>query len=146
MSLAGRMLRHSRSQAGLTQPPRAVKVEIPQESIARIEVGRVDPRVGASIASWKAAAVGSSTCPGSGAASTGGRSEPLSACRRRSDRPWPSTRRSDDRHRRPRRLGIVCAVFAEEEQTDQIAHALALRRSTFQPGVRVRRTIPGPLA
>lgn len=46
MSMAGRMLRHSRKRAGLTQRALAAKVGIPQETIARIESGRVDPRVG----------------------------------------------------------------------------------------------------
>ena len=46
MSMAGRMLRHSRKRAGLTQRELAAKVGIPQETIARIEAGRVDPRVG----------------------------------------------------------------------------------------------------
>jgi len=46
MSMAGRMLRHARRRAGLTQRQLAASVGIPQETIARIEVGRVDPRVG----------------------------------------------------------------------------------------------------
>jgi predicted transcriptional regulator len=46
MSMASRMLRHSRKRAGLTQRELAAKVAIPQETIARIETGRVDPRVG----------------------------------------------------------------------------------------------------
>lgn len=46
MSMASRMLRHSRKRAGLTQRQLAAKVGIPQETIARIESGRVDPRVG----------------------------------------------------------------------------------------------------
>jgi predicted transcriptional regulator len=46
MSMAGRMLRHSRHRAGLTQRQLAARVGIPQETIARIEAGRVDPRVG----------------------------------------------------------------------------------------------------
>lgn len=46
MSMAGRMLRHSRKRAGLTQRELSAKVGIPQETIARIESGRVDPRVG----------------------------------------------------------------------------------------------------
>jgi predicted transcriptional regulator len=46
MSMAGRMLRHARRRAGLTQRRLAASVGIPQETIARIEAGRVDPRVG----------------------------------------------------------------------------------------------------
>lgn len=46
MSMAGRMVRHARRRAGLTQRQLAAKAGIPQESIARIERGRVDPRVG----------------------------------------------------------------------------------------------------
>lgn len=46
MSMASRMLKHSRAVAGLTQRQLAAKVGIPQETIARIESGRVDPRVG----------------------------------------------------------------------------------------------------
>ncbi len=46
MSIAGRMVRDARRRAGLTQRQLAAKVGIPQETIARIETGRVDPRVG----------------------------------------------------------------------------------------------------
>lgn len=46
MSMSGRMLRNARSRVGLTQRQLAAKVGIPQETIARIERGRVDPRVG----------------------------------------------------------------------------------------------------
>ena len=46
MSMAGRMVRYARRRAGLTQRQLAAKAGIPQESIARIERGRVDPRVG----------------------------------------------------------------------------------------------------
>jgi predicted transcriptional regulator len=45
MSMASRMLRHARRRAGLTQRQLAAKTGIPQETIARIEAGRVDPRV-----------------------------------------------------------------------------------------------------
>ena len=45
MSMAGRMLRHARGRARLTQRQLAAKTGIPQETIARIEAGRVDPRV-----------------------------------------------------------------------------------------------------
>jgi predicted transcriptional regulator len=44
--MAGRMLRHARRRADLTQRQLSAKVGIPQETIARIEAGRVDPRVG----------------------------------------------------------------------------------------------------
>lgn len=44
--MAGRMVRYARRRAGLTQRQLAAKAGIPQESIARIERGRVDPRVG----------------------------------------------------------------------------------------------------
>ena len=46
MSIASRMLRHARKRASLTQRELAAKVGIPQETIARIETGRVDPRIG----------------------------------------------------------------------------------------------------
>ena len=45
MSMAGRMVRDARRRAGLTQRQLAAKAGIPQETIARIERGRVDPRV-----------------------------------------------------------------------------------------------------
>lgn len=45
MSMAGRMLRDARARAGLTQRQLAAKAGIPQETIARIERGRSDPRV-----------------------------------------------------------------------------------------------------
>jgi len=46
MSMAGRMVRYARRRAGLTQRALAAKAGIPQETIARIERGRVDPRLG----------------------------------------------------------------------------------------------------
>lgn len=46
VSMAGRMVRHARRRAGLTQRQLAARAGIPQETIARIERGRVDPRVG----------------------------------------------------------------------------------------------------
>lgn len=45
MSMAGRMLRDARRRARLTQRELAAKSGIPQETIARIERGRADPRV-----------------------------------------------------------------------------------------------------
>lgn len=45
MSMAGRMLRDARHRAELTQRQLAQKSGIPQETIARIERGRADPRV-----------------------------------------------------------------------------------------------------
>jgi transcriptional regulator with XRE-family HTH domain len=45
MSMPGRMVRYARRRAGLTQRELSAKAGIPQESIARIEKGRVDPRV-----------------------------------------------------------------------------------------------------
>lgn len=45
MSMSGRMVREARRRAGLTQRQLAAKAGIPQETIARIERGRVDPRV-----------------------------------------------------------------------------------------------------
>ncbi len=45
MSMAGRMVREARGRAGLTQRQLAVRSGIPQETIARIERGRADPRV-----------------------------------------------------------------------------------------------------
>ncbi len=46
MSMPGRMVRDARHRAKLTQRELAAKAGIPQETIARIERGRVDPRVG----------------------------------------------------------------------------------------------------
>jgi transcriptional regulator with XRE-family HTH domain len=46
MSMPGRMVRYARRRAGLTQRALGAKAGIPQETIARIERGRVDPRVG----------------------------------------------------------------------------------------------------
>jgi transcriptional regulator with XRE-family HTH domain len=43
--MAGRMLREARRRARLTQRQLAAKSGIPQETIARIERGRADPRV-----------------------------------------------------------------------------------------------------
>lgn len=43
--MAGRMVREARGRAGLTQRQLAAKSGIPQETIARIERGRADPRV-----------------------------------------------------------------------------------------------------
>ena len=45
MSMAGRMVREARRRARLTQRQLAAKAGIPQETIARIERGRADPRV-----------------------------------------------------------------------------------------------------
>ncbi|MCI0582910.1 MAG: helix-turn-helix domain-containing protein [Chloroflexi bacterium] len=45
MGMSARMLRHARRSAGLTQRALAAKTGIPQETIARIEAGRSDPRV-----------------------------------------------------------------------------------------------------
>jgi transcriptional regulator with XRE-family HTH domain len=45
MSMAGRMLREARAQTNLTQRQLSEKSGIPQETIARIERGRADPRV-----------------------------------------------------------------------------------------------------
>jgi transcriptional regulator with XRE-family HTH domain len=45
VSMAGRMVRHARRRAGLTQRQLAARAGIPQETIARIERGRSDPRV-----------------------------------------------------------------------------------------------------
>ena len=45
MSMSGRMVREARQRARLTQRQLSAKAGIPQETIARIERGRVDPRV-----------------------------------------------------------------------------------------------------
>lgn len=45
MSMSGRMVREARRRAGLTQRQLSEKAGISQETIARIERGRVDPRV-----------------------------------------------------------------------------------------------------
>lgn len=46
MSMAGRMLTNARKRANLTQRQLAARTGIPQETIARIERGRSDPRIG----------------------------------------------------------------------------------------------------
>jgi predicted transcriptional regulator len=46
MSMAGRMLRYGRSCSSLTQRELAARTGVPQETIARIERGRIDPRTG----------------------------------------------------------------------------------------------------
>jgi len=46
VSMAGRMVLHARRRAGLTQRQLGAKTGIAQETIARIERGRSDPRVG----------------------------------------------------------------------------------------------------
>lgn len=43
--MAARMLRHARGSAGLTQRALAAKTGAPQETIARIESGRANPRI-----------------------------------------------------------------------------------------------------
>ena len=45
MSAAARMVRYARRRSGLTQRGLAAKSGIPQETIARIERNRADPRV-----------------------------------------------------------------------------------------------------
>ena len=45
MSMPGRMVREARRRANLTQRQLSAKAGIPQETIARIERGRVDPRI-----------------------------------------------------------------------------------------------------
>jgi len=45
MGMASRMLKHARTSAGLTQRGLAAKTGVPQETIARIESGRTDPRI-----------------------------------------------------------------------------------------------------
>ena len=45
MGMASRMLRHARRTTGLTQRALAARTGVPQETIARIESGRADPRV-----------------------------------------------------------------------------------------------------
>ena len=45
MGMAARMLRHARRSARLTQRALAANTGVPQETIARIEAGRADPRI-----------------------------------------------------------------------------------------------------
>ncbi len=45
MGMSSRMLRHARRSAGLTQRGLAARTGVPQETIARIEASRADPRV-----------------------------------------------------------------------------------------------------
>lgn len=45
MSMAGRMVREARQRSRLTQRQLAIKSGVRQETIARIERGRTDPRV-----------------------------------------------------------------------------------------------------
>ncbi len=45
MGMAARMLRHARRRAGLTQRALSANTGVPQETIARIEAARVDPRI-----------------------------------------------------------------------------------------------------
>jgi transcriptional regulator with XRE-family HTH domain len=45
MGMSARMLRYARRRAGLTQRGLAAKSGVPQETIARIEASRSDPRV-----------------------------------------------------------------------------------------------------
>jgi predicted transcriptional regulator len=42
---AGRMLRHARRRAGLSQRALAVRAGVPQPAVARIEAGAISPRV-----------------------------------------------------------------------------------------------------
>ncbi len=46
MSMAGRMVREARRRVNLTQRQLSTKAGISQETIARIERGRADPRMG----------------------------------------------------------------------------------------------------
>ena len=46
MTAAGRMVRYARRSSGMTQRELARRAGIPQETIARIERARIDPRVG----------------------------------------------------------------------------------------------------
>ena len=46
MTMAARMMRHARRSRGWTQRELARASGVPQETIARIERGRIDPRVG----------------------------------------------------------------------------------------------------
>ena len=63
MSMAGRILRGARSRAGLSQRQLAARAGIPQESIARIEAGRVDPRMGTVDRLLEACGVGLESAP-----------------------------------------------------------------------------------
>lgn len=42
---AGRVLRYARRNAGLSQAALAKKAEVPQSTVARIEIGKLTPRV-----------------------------------------------------------------------------------------------------
>jgi len=63
MSMAGRMVRYARQRAGLTQRQLAAKAGVPQETIARIERGRVDPRLGTLDRLLEAAGMGLEALP-----------------------------------------------------------------------------------
>jgi transcriptional regulator with XRE-family HTH domain len=63
MSMPGRMVRYARRRAGLTQRELAAKSGIPQETIARIEADRVDPRVGTLDRLLEACAMGLEVMP-----------------------------------------------------------------------------------
>ena len=63
MSLAGRMVHHARRRAGLTQRQLGTRAGIPQETIARIERGRTDPRIGTLDRLLEACGVGLESAP-----------------------------------------------------------------------------------
>lgn len=63
MSMAGRMVLHARRRAGLTQRALAARAGIAQETIARIERGRIDPRVNTLDRLLEACGLGLETMP-----------------------------------------------------------------------------------
>ena len=81
MSMAGRMVRHARRRAGLTQRQLAAAAGVPQETIARIEAGRVDPRIGTVDRLLEATGMGLEVMPRLASAWTARSSSDCSNCR-----------------------------------------------------------------
>ena len=63
---AGRLLRHARKRAGLTQRALAEKAGVPQPYVARVESGATDPRVSSLSRLLRACETTLEALPGSG--------------------------------------------------------------------------------